>query len=144
MTINQLMGFLICIACMVNMGVSIFCSVMCQTNFCNTNTHNDCTACRSPFSDIGGGVCGMPASAVIDEVETSSDISGSLSCDASLIACGDLNIFGRADSSSTITFTSAGISDPHYKFRIVFQIVMINDWDAVGETMNVTVGEQTY
>lgn len=117
-----------------------FCSVYCQNQQCNSQNSNDCmgNTCASGFVwNAGASTCEISATAGWEFVDSSNDVSGTISNNISSTAtCGPgtagqwgYNFYGNLTATDTIKFSDLnGVSVPHYQIRIIFWTILIDNW----------------
>lgn len=130
-----------------------FCSVYCKTQQCKSPNTNDCKTnnCNTNGFQWDGATnkCVPQAGWVI--VDTSEDIVGGSIGNTFLTTttCGPghnspwgYNYYGNLTGTTKITFTDdTGVSDPHYQIRLIFAIILIDNWPStniISVTLNGT------
>ena len=126
-----------------------FCSIFCNNQQCNSINSNDCTSCRSPFSDDGTGNCIVdPTTSGYELIDSSPDLGGSLSISPSTTGtCDSYSYYGNfvSDQDTLTVQEFNGINSPHYQVQIMFWTIMIDDWnsdDFIDTTFNGTSQKQ--
>lgn len=116
-----------------------FCPVICSNQGCSNNL--TCTACSSPWTwNTTTSTCELYPTSGWGLVDTSSDLGGGIAqnytqeatcaCTTGGCTAGSWSYlyFGNLTGRDIITYSIAGTDLPHYQIRVIFWMILIDNW----------------